>query len=149
MSTLKDQIQQDMKDAMRAKDVSRLESIRMLRAAIQRREIDERIKLDDENVLSVVQKMIKQNRDSITQFERGHRSDLSAKEALMISHLEAYLPVQLLEEEINKLINDAIEETGANSMKDMGKIMGKLKATLQGRTDMGAVSGKIKARLSP
>ena len=137
-----------MKDAMRAKDESRLGVIRMLRAAIQRREVDEQIELDDDGVLGVIQKQIKQSQDAVEQFKQGGRDDLATKEQIDIDVLKTYLPEQLNDAEIDGLINDAIAETGAASMRDMGKIMGILKPKLQGRADMGAVSGKIKAKLS-
>ncbi len=133
---------------MRAKDESRLGVIRMLRAAIQRREVDEQIELDDDGVLGVIQKQIKQSQDAVEQFKQGGRDDLATKEQIDIDVLKTYLPEQLNDAEIDGLINDAIAETGAASMRDMGKIMGILKPKLQGRADMGAVSGKIKAKLS-
>lgn len=133
---------------MRAKDESRLGVIRMLRAAIQRREVDEQIELDDDGVLGVIQKQIKQSQDAVEQFKQGGRDDLASKEQTDIDVLKTYLPEQLGDEEIDTLIADAIAATGAASMRDMGKIMGILKPKLQGRADMGAVSGKIKAKLS-
>lgn len=146
--SLKERIQTDMKDAMRAKDEPRLGVIRMLRAAIQRREVDEQIELDDAGVVSVVQKLIKQGQDAAGQFDKGGRDDLASKELADIEVLKAYLPEQLSDAEIDTLIADAISETGASGMRDMGKVMGVLKPKLQGRADMGAVSGKIKAKLS-
>ena len=137
-----------MKDAMRAKDESRLGAIRMLRAAIQRREVDEQVQLDDDGVLGVIQKQIKQSQDAAEQFKQGGRDDLAAKELVDIEVLKAYLPEQLSDSEVDTLIADAISETGASGMRDMGKVMGLLKPKLQGRADMGAVSGKIKAKLS-
>ena len=133
---------------MRAKDESRLGVIRMLRAAIQRREVDEQIELDDDGVLGVIQKQIKQSQDAVEQFKQGGRDDLAAKERGDIDILQTYLPEQLSEAEIDALISSAIAETGAAGMRDMGKVMGILKPKLQGRADMGAVSGKIKAKLS-
>jgi len=137
-----------MKDAMRAKDKARLGTIRMLQAAIQRREVDERVTLDDNGILSVVEKIIKQSRDAAEQFTQGSRPELAAKEMADIAVWEQYLPKQLDEAEVDALIEQAIQETGAQSMKEMGKVMGLLKPNLQGKTDMGAVSEKIKARLS-
>ncbi len=136
-----------MKEAMRAKDESRLSVIRMLRAAIQRREVDDQVELDDEGVLGVIQKQIKQSQDAAKQFADGGRDDLASKEQGDIAVLKTYLPEQLSDTEIDALIDAAVAETGAGSMRDMGKLMGILKPKLQGRADMGAVSGKIKAKL--
>ena len=146
--SLKERIQQDVKDAMRAKDKPRLGTIRLITAAIKQREVDERIELDDTQVLVVLDKMCKQRRESITQFEQAGRDDLAAKEKAELELIQQYLPEQLGEAEINELINAAMEQTGASSMKDMGKVMGQLKPKLQGRADMGAVSALIRARLS-
>jgi uncharacterized protein YqeY len=146
--SLKQRINEDMKAAMRAKDQARLESIRMLMAAIQRREVDERITLDDPQVTAVIEKMIKQSRDAVDQFAKGGRQDLVDKENRDIAILKAYLPEPLSEAEIDKLIEAAIAEAGAISVKDMGKVVGSLKPKLQGRADMGKVSGKIKQRLA-
>lgn len=148
MTTLKERIVAEMKEAMRAKEAVRLDTIRLLRAAIQRREIDERVELGDEEVLAVIQKMIKQGRDSITQFEQGARDDLVQKEATMLAVLETYLPEQLAEGELTELINKALNETDAQSVRDMGKVMGWLKPRVQGRADMGTVSNAIKLKLS-
>ncbi len=148
MTTLKERIVAEMKEAMRAKEAVRLDSIRLVRAAIQRREIDERVELGDEEVLAVIQKMIKQGRDSIAQFEQGARDDLVQKEAAMLAVLETYLPEQLAEGELTELINKALTETDAQSVRDMGKVMGWLKPRVQGRADMGAVSSAIKQKLS-
>ena len=145
---MKDKILSDMKDAMKAKDKSRVMAIRLLRASIQRREIDERIELDDAGVLSVIQKMIKQGRDSIEQFEKGNRQDLVNKENVTLLVLEDYLPKQLTDVEIESLLDDAFNETGAETIKEMGKVMGWLKPKLQGKADMGSVSAKIKQRLT-
>ena len=145
---LKDQITEDMKAAMRAKDSVRLGSIRLLQAAIQRKEVDERIQLDDAQVMAVVEKLIKQSRDSIEQYRKGGRDDLVQKEQQDIAVWERYLPEPLDEAEIDKLVQAAIGETGAASIKDMGKVMGVLKPRLQGRADMGAVSAKVKAALA-
>ena len=137
-----------MKDAMRAKDAVRLESIRLLRAAIQRREVDERVDLTDQDVVSVVQKMIKQGKDSIALFEQGGREDLVQKEAATLAVLEIYLPEQLDEEALLVLIEKAVSESGAETVRDMGKVMGLLKPQVQGQADMGVVSGLIKQKLS-
>ena len=145
--SLKERIQQDVKDAMRAKDKPRLGTIRLITAAIKQREVDERIELDDAQVLVVLDKMCKQRRESITQFEQAGRDDLAAQEKAELEMIQQYLPEQLGEAEINELIDAAMEQTGASSMKDMGKVMGQLKPKLQGRADMGAVSALIKARL--
>jgi|TARA_B110000263_G_C15200764_1_gene460524 uncharacterized protein YqeY len=148
VTTLKERIVAEMKEAMRARESVRLDAIRLLRAAIQRREIDERVELGDEEVLAVIQKMIKQGRDSIAQFEKGARDDLVQKEAAMLAVLETYLPEQLAEGELAELINKALIETDAQSVRDMGKVMGWLKPRIQGRADMGAVSSAIKQKLS-
>jgi uncharacterized protein YqeY len=145
--SLKERISDDMKDAMRARDTQRLESIRMLRAAIQRREVDERIDLDDDAVVAVIQKQVKQAQDSIQQFTEGDRPDLVEKEQAGLDILKSYLPEQLSDTEIDGIIAAAIDETGASEMRDMGKVMGMVKVQLQGRADLGVVSGKIKALL--
>lgn len=147
MSDLKDRIASDMKEAMRAKDAVRLESIRLLRAAIQRREVDERVTLNDEDVVGVLQKMVKQGKDSIDQFTKGGRDDLVAKEAATLAILETYLPEQIDPAELSRLIDQALSETGAEGVRDMGKVMAWLKPHVQGRADMGAVSAKIKEKL--
>ena len=145
---LKDRINQDMKDAMRAKDADRLTAIRMLMAAVQRREVDERVTLDDTQVMGVIEKMIKQSRDAVGQFLAGGRQDLADKENAQIAVWQAYLPEPLSEAEIERLIAQAIADTGAASPKDMGKVVGRVKAEVQGRADMGKVSGLIKERLA-
>ena len=145
---LKDKLQQDMKDALRGGDKRRLGVIRLILAAIKQREVDERIALDDAQVTSVLDKMAKQRRDSLEQYEKAGRDDLAEQETFELELLKAYLPTQLAEAEVDALIDDAIQTTGASSMKDMGKVMGQLKNKLQGRADMGAVSARIKARLS-
>ena len=145
--SLKEQILADMKTAMREKNASQLESIRMLRAAIQRKEVDDQVELDDAEVVAIVQKQIKQSQDAVSQFKQGDRPDLAEKEQTHIENLEGYLPAQLSEEEITAAIDKAIAATGAESMRDMGKVMGMLKGELQGKADMGKVSGLIKARL--
>ena len=145
--SLKERIQEDVKDAMRAKDKPRLATTRLITAAIKQREVDERIELDDTQVLVVLDKMCKQRRESISQFEQAGRDDLAALEKAELQLIQQYLPEQLTETEINELIDAAMQATGASSMKDMGKVMGQLKPKLQGRADMGAVSALIKARL--
>jgi hypothetical protein len=137
-----------MKDALRSGDKRSLGVIRLILAAIKQREVDERIELDDVQVTSVLDKMAKQRRDSLEQYEKAGRDDLAEQEAFELDMLKAYLPEQLGDAEIDTLIEEAIQATGASSMKDMGKVMGQLKSKLQGRADMGAVSARIKARLS-
>lgn len=146
--TLKERITEDMKAAMRASDKERLSTIRMVQAAIKQREVDERITLDDAQVIAVLEKMVKQRRESIVQFEQGGRADLADKERSEILLLQAYLPSQLAEAEVDAIIREAIAATGAASAKDMGKVMAVVKAKAAGRTDMGAVSARIKAALS-
>lgn len=146
--SLKARITEDMKAAMRSGEKDRLGLIRMLMAGVKQREVDERIQLDDTQVLAVIDKMIKQRKDSVTQFEAGGRADLVAKETAEIGWLTDYLPAQLSEAEVDALIKEAIAATGAASMKDMGKVMGMVKPKAQGRTDMGALSARIKAALS-
>ena len=146
--SLKDTIAADMKTAMRDKDTVRLETIRLLRSAIQRREVDDQVTLDDAAVLQIVQKLVKQCRDAAQQFEAGGRSDLVEKELANIGVLESYLPEQLSDEEVEAIISAAITETGATSMQDMGKVMGIVKSRTQGNADMGAVSAKIRSRLA-
>jgi len=145
--SLKDRITEDMKAAMRAGEKDRLSCIRMLQAGIQQREVDERIKLDDAQVLAVIDKMIKQRRESVAQFEAGKRADLVAKESAEIALLSSYLPAQLSDAELAAMIKEAVAATGASSMKEMGKVMGWLKPRVQGRTDIGALSTRIKAAL--
>ncbi|HEV3182726.1 MAG TPA: GatB/YqeY domain-containing protein [Steroidobacteraceae bacterium] len=144
---LRERVTEDMKTAMRAGEKERLATVRLLLAAIQQREVDERITLDDGQVLAVIEKMIKQRREAISQFESGGRSDLVAKENAEIGVLQAYLPAQLTPAEIDALIAEAIAATGAASIKDMGKVMGFVKPKAQGRTDMGALSARIKQKL--
>jgi uncharacterized protein len=146
--SLKEQITSDMKDAMRAKEKDRLGTIRLIQAAIKQREVDERIELDDEQVLAVLDKMVKQRRDSITQYRDAGREELAAVEEAELVIIQHYLPEALSEAEIDSFIDEAISSSGAESMKDMGKVMGLLKPKVQGRADMGAVSARIKARLS-
>jgi uncharacterized protein YqeY len=146
--TLKARIQEDMKSAMRAGEKDKLANIRMVMAAIKQREVDERIELNDAQVLSVIDKMVKQRRESITQFAAGGRADLVAKEEAELRLLSAYLPAPLTDTELDALISEAVTATGAASIKDMGKVMAAIKAKAAGRADMGAVGARIKARLS-
>ena len=146
--SLKDRVTEDMKAAMRSADKERLSAIRLVLAAIKQREVDERITLDDTQVLAVLEKMIKQRRESIAQFESGGRSDLVAKESAELALLQSYLPAQLSDAEVDALIGEAIRSTGAASIKDMGKVMGVVKAQAQGKADMGKVSALIKQKLS-
>jgi uncharacterized protein YqeY len=137
-----------MKTAMRAKDAARLSTIRLILAAIKQREVDERIELDDAAVVGVLEKMIKQRRESITQFEKGGRADLADAEKAELEVLSAYLPAQMSDAEIAKAVDAAISQSGATSAKDMGKVMGALKSQLAGKADMGKVSALVKARLA-
>lgn len=146
--TLKDQITEDMKAAMRARQTDRLSAIRMLLAAIKQREVDDRIQADDALVTAVVDKLIKQRRDSVAQFEQAGRLDLAGRERAEIDTLSAYLPSQADASEVAAAIEAAIAETGAAGPQDMGKVMGLLKGRLAGRTDLGAASAAVRARLS-
>ncbi len=145
--SLKERITDDMKAAMRAGEKERLGVIRMITAAIKQREVDERISLDDAQVVGVLEKMVKQRKESLVQFQAGNRQDLVDKESAEIELLKTYLPSQLSDAEIDTLIADTIAATGASSVKDMGKVMGIIKSKAQGRADMGAVGAKIKAKL--
>jgi len=146
--SLKTRLKDDMKQAMRSGDKVRLSSIRKALAAIQQREVDERIELDDAAVLGVIEKMIKQRRESVEQYRAGGREDLAAKEAAEIELLSAYLPEPLGEEELAAMIDAAIAATGAASMKDMGRVMAELRASAQGRADMAVLSATVKAKLA-
>ncbi len=145
--TLQDRLQDAMKDAMRARDKPRLLTIRMLLAAIKQREIDERITLDDAGVLAVLDKQAKQRRESIRQYRDAGRDDLVASETFELDLIQSYLPVALEEDEIDRLIDTAIRDSGAASPRDMGKVMALIKPQVQGRADMAAVSARIKSRL--
>lgn len=145
--TLKAKIQADMKAAMKAKDSDRLSTIRMLLAAIKQREIDEKTTLSDADVLSVINKMIKQRKDAAKQYHDANRPELAEKEEQEIKYLEVYLPQQLTEAEVTEAVEAAITETGASSIKDMGAVMNMLRPKIQGRADMGAVSGLVRAKL--
>jgi hypothetical protein len=145
--TLKERITEDMKTAMRSGEKDRLAVIRLLQAAIKQREVDERITLDDAQVTSVLEKMIKQRKESIVAFEKGGRADLVAKESSEIAVLQPYLPAQLSDAELDAIIGEAIAATSASSIKDMGKVMGIVKSKAAGKADMGAVGARIKAKL--
>ena len=145
--TLKAQISEDMKTAMKAGDKERLKVVRLTLAAIKQIEIDQRTDLDDAAVLSVLDKMVKQRRDSVSQFQDGGRQDLADIELAEIVVLETYLPEQLAESELDEIIEQAIQESGAESIRDMGKVMGQVKAKAAGRANMGAVGAKVKERL--
>lgn len=145
--TLKGRIFDDMKSAMKAGDKDRLKTVRLILAAIKQVEVDQRTDLDDAGVLRVLEKMVKQRRDSVAQYTEGGRQDLADIETREIEVIEDYLPEQMTETEIDALIDAAIEETGAENVRDMGKVMGTIKAKVAGRADMGVVGGKVKARL--
>jgi len=145
---LKDQITEDMKAAMRAKDTARLGTVRLLLAAMKQKEVDERVELTDADVLAIIDKMVKQRRESIAQFEKAARNDLAETEKAEIAVLSGYLPQQMSEAEVGQAIAAAIAESGAAGVKDMGKVMAVLKPKLAGRTDMGKVSGLVKAKLA-
>ncbi|WP_447838981.1 GatB/YqeY domain-containing protein [Aeromonas salmonicida] len=146
--SLKDQLKDQQKLAMLARDKARLGAIRLLMAEIKQREVDSRIELNDEDILAVVTKMVKQRRDSISQFEAAGRQDLADKESAEIAVLQEFLPQQLTADEIAALIEQAITESGAAVMADMGKVMAVLKPKIQGRADVGAVSAQVKTRLA-
>lgn len=145
---LQARIKDDLKTAMRNRDQARVDSLRLLNAAIQRREVDERKHLDDAEVLAVIDKLVKQARESIEQYEKGGRPELAAKEQADVAVWQTYLPQPLSEAEIDRLIDEAVAETGAGSVKDMGKVMAVLRPKLQGRADMGQASARVKARLA-
>jgi len=146
--TLREQITEDMKTAMRAKDMERLGTIRLLLAAIKQKEVDERVEITDAHVLAITEKLIKQRKDSITQFEAAKRDDLVAKEKAELEVLQAYMPEQMSEHEIQQAITAAIAATGASGPQDMGKVIGSLKTQLAGKADMGLVSGLVKKALA-
>jgi len=148
MSELKKRITDDMKSAMKAKDKQTLKAVRMILEAIKQKEIDERIELDDAQVMTVIQKMVKQRKDSISQFSDAGRTDLVEIEEAELEIINNYMPEQLSDEEVESVVDRAINDSGANSMKDMGKLMGMLKPRLQGKADMSIVSQLIKSRLS-
>ncbi len=146
--TLKAQISEDMKTAMRAKDSVRLGAIRLLQSAIKQREVDERIELSDADVITVIEKMLKQRRDSIAAFESANRTDLADIEKFEVSVLQTYMPKQLSDDELNQIITQVIADSGATGAKDMGKVVGLVRPLVAGVADMGKVSGLIKSRLS-
>jgi len=146
--SLKGQITEDMKSAMKAGDKDRLKVVRLMLSAVKQIEIDKRIEIDDDGVLAVLGKMVKQRRDSVDQFEKGDREDLAKIERDEIAILEQYLPAQLSTEELASVIDEAIKASGAESIRDMGKVMGQIKAKAAGRADMGAVSAAVKERLN-
>lgn len=147
-SALKTRINDDVKAAMRSKDKQRLGTLRLLTAAIKQIEVDQRIELDDDKVVAIIEKMLKQRKDSIEQFEKAGRTELAEIEINEVAILKEFMPEQMSDADIDALIDQAISSTGAEAMKDMGKVMGMLKPQLAGKADMGAVSGKIKAKLS-
>ena len=146
--SVKGQITEDMKTAMKAGDKDRLKVVRLMLAAIKQIEVDKRVELDDAGVLAVLTKMVKQRRDSVEQFEKGNREDLASIERAEIDVIEKYLPEQLGAEELTALVDEVIQATGAESIRDMGKVMGQIKAKAAGRADMGALSATVKDRLN-
>jgi len=148
VSDLKNQITEAMKTAMREKDKARLGVVRLMTSAMKQIEVDERIELDDTRILAILDKMLKQRRESIKQYEAADRQELADQEAFEITIIQEFMPSQLDDAEIDAIIDDAVATTGASSMKDMGKVMGIIKPKIAGRADMGAVSGKIKAKLA-
>ena len=145
--SLKGKITEDMKSAMKAGDKDRLRAVRLILAAIKQIEVDKRVELDDAAVLSILDKMVKQRRDSVEQFQKGGRDDLVNIELAEIAVIETYLPEQLSDADLDSLIDEVITATGAESIRDMGKVMGQIKSKAAGRADMGAVGAKVKARL--
>ena len=145
---LREQLNEDMKTAMKARDAEKLGAIRLLLSAVKQREVDERITLDDSGVIAVIEKMIKQRKDSISQYEKAARQDLADKEKFEIGVLEAYMPQQLSAAEVDAIVAQAVAESGAKSPADMGKVMAIVKPRLAGRADMGKVSGLVKGRLT-
>ena len=146
--SLKEQITEDMKNAMRAKDTARLGTIRLLLAAIKQKEVDERIELDDGAVVTIIEKLIKQRKDSISQFQAAKRDDLVAIESAELIILQAYMPEQMSEAEVAAVVAKAVAEVGATGPQDMGKVMGLVKSQLAGKADMGVVSAQVKAALT-
>ena len=145
--SLREKINEDMKAAMKAREAEKLSAIRLLHAALKQKEIDERITLSDSDVLGIIDKMLKQRRDSIEQFRAGNRPDLVAKEEFEVNVLQAYMPAQLSDAEVMKILDDVIAQTGAQGARDMGKVMNTLRPLVAGRADMGKLSGLVKARL--
>lgn len=146
--SLKDQITEDMKSAMRAKEAERLGTIRLLLAAIKQREVDERVVVDDAGIVAIIEKLIKQRKDSITQFEKAGRTDLVNQETNELNILQAYMPAQLSADEVSAIVSKTIADLGASGPQDMGKVIGALKPQLAGKADMGAVSGLVKTALA-
>jgi uncharacterized protein len=146
--SLRDQINNDMKAAMKAREADKLQAIRLLTAAIKQREVDERIEITDEVVLGVIEKMLKQRKDSIEQYTAGNRPDLVAKEAFEISVMQAYMPTPLTDAELAAILDGVVVEVGASSVKDMGKVMNALRPLVAGRADMGKLSGLVRSRLA-
>ena len=146
--TLREKVNEDMKAAMKARETEKLGAIRLLQSALKQKEVDERVVLTDDMVLTIIEKMLKQRKDSITQYTAGNRLDLVAKEEFEVGVLSAYMPQQLSEAEVLAILNGVIAETGATSAKDMGKVMNALRPKVAGRADMGKLSGLVKARLS-
>lgn len=145
--TLREKINEDMKAAMKARETEKLGAIRLLTAALKQKEVDERVELTDDLVLAIIEKMLKQRKDSITQFTAGNRLDLVAKEEFEVSVLSVYMPQELSDAEVTEILNGVISETGATSAKDMGKVMNALRPKVAGRADMGKLSAVVKARL--
>lgn len=145
--SLKDRITSDMKEALKGGEKERLGVIRLILAAVKQKEVDERITLDDAQLLAVLEKMLKQRRESVAQFTQGNRKDLADKEESEIKVIQAYMPTQLSEAELDRLVAEAVSQSGASSIKDMGKVMGVLKPRVAGKADMGTVSAKIKTKL--
>ena len=145
--TLREKISEDMKTAMKAREADKLGAIRLLQAALKQKEVDERVELTDDLVLAIIEKMLKQRKDSIEQFTAGNRPDLVAKEEFEVGVLSAYMPAQLSDAEVEAILAGVIAETGAASAKDMGKVMNALRPKVAGRADMGRLSGLVKARL--
>ena len=146
--TLLAKIQEDVKAAMRSKDKERLQTLRLITAAVKQKEVDERIELDDAGLLAVLEKMLKQRKDSIEQFDKAGRDDLSSKEKAEVLVIQEYMPEQMSEAEVAAIVDTAVASTGAESMKDMGKVMGQVKPQVAGKADMGLVSKLVKAKLS-
>jgi len=145
--SLREKITDDMKAAMKAREAEKLSAIRLLQAALKQKEVDERITLSDSDVLGIIDKMLKQRRDSIEQFRAGNRPDLVAKEEFEVNVLQAYMPAQLSDAEVMKILDEVIAQTGAQGARDMGKVMNTLRPLVAGRADMGKLSGLVKARL--
>jgi uncharacterized protein YqeY len=145
--SLREKINEDTKTAMKAREAEKLSAIRLLQAALKQKEVDERITLSDSDVLGIIDKMLKQRRDSIEQYRAGNRPDLVAKEEFEVNVLRAYMPAQLSDAEVMKILEDVIAQTGAQDAKDMGKVMNTLRPLVAGRADLGKLSGLVKARL--